>query len=170
LATAKHAAVGKPARILAPADMANAEAAAKLLTDGILIRGSEWGAPEVMTLGPKDLEVVIDLGTSTVIKQVVARFVYLQEGGILPAVRVDVSVSADGTTFEPAGSTSFEIPDNRASRGLTIKELPVAGKGSGRYVKVFCKNNGMLPAWYGAPGVPGHMMMDEIAVNPDRTE
>jgi hypothetical protein len=169
-ATVKHAAVRKFAKVLVPADLENAEAAAKLLTDGVLIRGGEWGAPEVLRLGPKDLEIVIDMGTSTVITQVVARFVYLQEGGILPAVRVDVSVSADGTTFEPAGSTSFEIPDNRASRGLTIKELPVAGKGSGRYVKVFCKNNGMLPAWYGAPGVPGHMVMDEIAVNPDRTE
>ena len=166
LATAKHAAVGKPAKVLAPADLANAEAAAKLLTDGILIRGSEWGAPEVMTLGPKDLELVIDLGKSTEIKQVVARFVYLQEGGILPAVRVDVAVSNDGKTFAPAGTTSFEIPDNRASRGLTMKELAVATKGSGRYVKVFCKNNGVLPDWYGAPGTPDHMMMDEILVNP----
>jgi len=166
LAIAKHAAMGKPTRILVPADMANDEAAAKLLTDGILIRGSEWGAPEVLKMGPKDLEVVIDLGTSTVIKQVVARFVYLQEGGILPAVRVDVAVSNDGKTFAPAGTTSFEIPDNRASRGLTMKELAVATKGSGRYVKVFCKNNGVLPDWYGAPGTPDHMMMDEILVNP----
>jgi hypothetical protein len=158
--------VGKPAKVLAPADLANPEAAAKLLTDGILIRGGEWGAPEVMTLGPKDLELVIDLGKSTAIHQVVARFVYLQEGGILPAVRVDVAVSNDGKTFAPAGTTSFEIPDNRASRGLTMKELAVATKGSGRYVKVFCKNNGVLPDWYGAPGTPDHMMMDEILVNP----
>ncbi|MCX6872333.1 MAG: chitobiase/beta-hexosaminidase C-terminal domain-containing protein, partial [Verrucomicrobia bacterium] len=166
LATVKHAAVGKPARILVPADLANAEAAAKLLTDGMLIRGGEWGAPEVMTLGPKDLELVIDLGTSTAITQVVARFVHLQEAGILPAVRVDVAVSNDGKTFAPAGTTSFEIPNNRTSRGLTMKELAVATQGSGRYVKVFCKNNGVLPAWHEYPGVPDHMMMDEILVNP----
>jgi hypothetical protein len=134
--------------------------------DGILIRGGEWGAPEVMTLGPKDLEVVIDLGKSTAINQVVARFVYLQEGGILPAVRVDVAVSNDGKTYKPVGTTSFELPNNRASRGLTMKELAVATKGSGRFVKVFCKNNGVLPAWHEYPGVPDHMMMDEILVNP----
>jgi hexosaminidase len=166
LATVKHAAVGKPATILAPADLANAAAAAKLLTDGVLMRGSEWGAPEVLKMGPKDLDLVIDLGENTAIKQVVARFVYLQEGGILPAVRVDVAVSDDGQTFAPAGTTSFEIPDNRASRGLTMKELPVVTNGSGRYVKVFCKNNGVLPAWHEYPGVPDHMMMDEILVNP----
>ena len=166
LATVKHAAVGKPAKILVPADLANPEAAAKLLIDGILIRGTECGPPEVMTLGPKDLEIVIDMGKSTEIRQVVARFVYSQEGGILPAARVDVAVSNDGKTFTPAGTTTFELPNNRASRGLTIKELAVAAKGSGRYVKVFCKNNGVLPAWHEYPGVPDHMMMDEILVNP----
>ena len=71
----------------------------------------------------------------------------LQEGGILPAVRVDVSVSDESKTFTPAGTTSFEIPDNRNDRGLTMKEVAVATKGSGRYVKVFCKNNGVLPDW-----------------------
>jgi hexosaminidase len=166
LVMVKHVAVGKPARILAPADLANGEVAARLLTDGILIRGGEWGAPEVMTLGPKDLELVIDLGKSTEIHQVVARFVYLQEGGILPAVRVDVSVSDDGQTFAPIGTISFAIPDNHNDRGMTMKELSVAAKGSGRYVKVFCKNNGVLPDWYGVPGTPDHMMMDEILVNP----
>ena len=166
LVTAKHAAVGKPAKILVPADLANPEVAAKLLTDGILIRGTECGPPEVMTLGPKDLELVVDMGKTTPIQQVVARFVYSQEGGILPAMRVDVAVSDDGKTFKPAGTTSFDIPNNRASRGLTMKEITVATKGSGRYVKVFCKNNGVLPAWHEYPGVPDHMMMDEILVNP----
>jgi hypothetical protein len=47
-----------------------------------------------------------------------------------------------------------------------MKEITVATKGSGRYVKVFCKNNGVLPAWHEYPGVPDHMMMDEILVNP----
>jgi hypothetical protein len=36
----------------------------------------------------------------------------------------------------------------------------------GRFIKVFCKNNGLLPAWHQAPGVLGHLMLDEILVNP----
>jgi hexosaminidase len=166
LATARHAGLHKPVQVLAPLEPELADAAAKLLTDGVLIRGIEWGAPEVLRLGPKDLEVVIDMGRSTAIKQVVPRFVYMQEAGIFPGVRVDVAVSPDGRTFVPAGSTSFEPPNNRGERGLTMKELPVTVKGSGRYVKVSCKNVGVLPAWHEYPGVPGHMMMDEIMVNP----
>ncbi len=167
LATEKHAALRKPVEMLKPAGLPNREAAAKLLNDGFLIRGGEWGAPEVLRLGPSDLEIVIDMGANTVITQVVPRFVYLQEAGIFPAVRVDVAVSADGKTFEPAGSASFEPPNNRASRGLTVKQLPVDTRGSGRYVKVFCKNIGVLPAWHEYPSVPGHMMLDEIMVNPE---
>ena len=45
LASEKHTAVGKPAKILVPADLENGEAAAKLLVDGLLIRGSDWGRP-----------------------------------------------------------------------------------------------------------------------------
>ena len=166
LATVQHAAVGKPAWVVAPIDLPNPQAAAALLTDGRLIRGSDWGCPEVLTLGWKDLKIVIDMGESTAINKVVARFVYLQEAGIFPAVRVDVSVSDNGQSFTPVGTTSFAIPNNHNDRGLTMKELPVATVGSGRYVKVLCKNNGVLPAWYGAPGVPDNMMMDEILVNP----
>jgi hypothetical protein len=61
---------------------------------------------------------------------------------------------------------TFAIPDNHNDRGLPMKELSVATKGSGRYVKVFCKTNGVLPDWYRAPGVPDQMMMDEIQVSP----
>ena len=65
-----------------------------------------------------------------------------------------------------AGTTTFEVPQDRAAGGISIKELAVGSAAAGRYVKVFCKNNGLLPAWHNAPGVPGHMMLDEILVNP----
>jgi hexosaminidase len=167
LATAKHAALHKPVRVLTPTEPELSAAATNLITDGVLIRGIEWGAPEVLRLGPKDLEIVIDMGTSAAIKRVVPRFVYMQEAGIFPGVRVDVAVSDDGKAFTPAGSTSFDPPNNRSERGLTIKELPVEGKASGRYVKVYCKNVGVLPSWHEYAAVPGHMMIDEIMVNPE---
>jgi hypothetical protein len=91
----------------------------------------------------------------------------MQEAGIFPGVRVDVAVSDDGKAFTPAGSTSFDPPNNRAERGLTIKELPVEGTASGRYVKVYCKNVGVLPSWHEYAAVAGHMMIDEIMVNPE---
>ena len=42
----------------------------------------------------------------------------------------------------------------------------VESAAAGRYVKISCQNNGLLPAWHNAPGVLGHLMLDEILVNP----
>lgn len=94
------------------------------------------------------------------------RFIYHQEAGIYPARRVDVLVSDDGRAFQAAGASSFEVPQNRAAGGTAVKEISVASAAGGRYIKVYCKNNGVLPAWHNAPGVMGHMMLDEILVNP----
>lgn len=168
LAVEKHAALHKNVKILVPADLENRDAAAKLLTDGFLLRGGEWNSPEVVRLGPKDLEAVIDLGAPTAIKTVSARFIHMQEMGIFPAVRLDVQVSDDGRTYRPlAAAATFQVPANPESRGLTIKTLSVSGNVTGRYVKVFAKNLGVDPAWHAVPNIPCHMMLDEILVNPE---
>jgi len=166
LATVKHAAVNKPVTITVPATLDDPRAAANLLVDGVLARDGNWSLPEVLRLGNSDLEAVIDMGENTAIRKVVARFIYQQEAGIFPAARVEVSVSDDGSAFKAAGTTKFEAPNNRAERGVTMKDLAVEPAASGRYVKVSCKNIGLLPAWHEYPGVPGHMMLDEILVNP----
>lgn len=165
----KHAAQGKPAHVITPADLENRDAAAKLLTDGFLLRGGEWGSPEVLRLGPRDLEVVIDLGSLTAIKTVTTRFIHMQEAGIFPAVKMEVQVSKDGKEYSPlAVPATYKVPVNPESRGLTIQALSVKGNVPGRYVKVFCKNLGVDPDWHSVPGVPCHMMLDEIMVNPVR--
>ncbi|MCY2930752.1 MAG: family 20 glycosylhydrolase [Planctomycetota bacterium] len=167
LETAQHAALGKPVKMLAPADLENRDTQAKLLTDGFLSRQADWTAPEVLRLGPKDLDVVIDLGAQTAVKTVSVRFIHMQEAGIFPAVRVEASVSADGVAFKPLGpAATFDVPVNPDSRGSAIKVLSVTGAATGRYVKVFCKNLGLDPAWHAVPNVPCHMMLDEILVNP----
>lgn len=166
LVTAKHAAVNKPATITVAAKLDDPKAAAKLLVDGVLARKGDWGSPEVLRLGNSDLEVVIDLGKKTEIQKVVVRCIYQQEAGIFPASRAEVFVSDNGRTFKAAGTTTFEAPNNRAARGMSIKEIAVESAASGRYLKVSCKNIGLLPAWHEYPGVPGHLMLDEILVNP----
>ncbi|MEI6218646.1 MAG: hypothetical protein WCP86_07080, partial [bacterium] len=120
-----------------------------------------------LRLGPRDLEIVIDMESPTRIKSVSARFVHMQEAGIFPAVQLDVQVSNDGIKYSPLGpSESFKVPVNPASRGLTIQVLTVTGNANGRYIKVFCKNLGVDPEWHSVPGVPCHMMLDEIMVDP----
>jgi hypothetical protein len=60
----------------------------------------------------------------------------------------------------------FKVPDTRGADGSSIQEIVIESNGAGRYVKIFCKNNGQLPAWHNSPGVLGHLMLDEILVNP----
>jgi len=170
LPTVKHAAVNKPVTITVTAKLDDPKAAAKLLVDGVLSRDGDWSSPEVLRLGDSDLEAVIDLGENTRIGNVIARFIYHQEAGIYPARRVDVFVSDDGRAFKAAGTTTFEVPQDRAAGGIFIQEIAVGSAAAGRYVKVFCKNNGLLPAWHQAPRVLGHMMLDEILVNPANTK
>ena len=166
LAKVSHAAVNKPVSIVVTAKLDDPKAAAKLLGDGILGRDGDWGTPEVLRLGDSDLEAVFDLGEKTEIRKVVGRFFRHPEAGVYPASRVEVAVSDDGKTFKPAGTTRFTVPQEQGPGGVSVTEIAVDTNASGRFVRVFCKNNGQLPAWHKAPGVPGHLMMDEIMVNP----
>jgi hexosaminidase len=165
-ATVSHAAVNKPVTITVTAKLDDPEKAAKLLVDGVLGRAGSWGAPEVLRLGSSDLEAVIDMGAKTQIHKVAVRCIYCQEAGIYPARSVAVFVSDDGRTFTAAGAAEFKVPDARGADGTSVTEIPIESTAAGRYVKVFCKNNGPLPAWHNSPGVLGHLMLDEILVNP----
>ncbi len=167
IATVRHAAVNKPVSITVTAKLDDQKASAKLLTDGVLGRDGDWGSPEVLRLGDSNLEALIDLGKRQKIHKVITRFIYHQEAGIYPAKHVDVLVSDDGFSFKIAGSTKFAVPQNRAADGVFIRSIAVDSTAEGRFVKIFCENNGQLPAWHMAPGVRGHLMIDEILVNPE---
>ena len=165
LATVRHAAVNKPVTISVTAKL-EAAAAARLLVDGVLTRGGQWGTPGVLALSSTDLEAVFDLEVKTEIRKVVARCLHCQEAGIYPGRQVAIFVSDDGLNFTPAGVAEYKVPGTRGADGSSVKEIVVESTADGRYLKVVCKNNGPLPAWHNAPGVPGHLMLDEILVNP----
>lgn len=166
LSTAAHAAVNKPLSITTAAKLENPTQAATRLVDGVLSRDVNWGTPEVLRLGESDIETVIDMGARTEIRSVVVRCISCQEAGIYPAQSIEVLISQDGLAFTPAGMTAHVVPAERGADGCFICKLTVVTAATGRYVKVVCKNNGLLPAWHNAPGVLGHLMLDEILVNP----
>ena len=170
LVTVSHAALNKPITMTVAAKLTDPAQNAKLLVDGVLTRGGAWGAPEVLRLGSSDLDAVIDMGAKTEVRNVLVRCIYCQEAGIYPAKHIEVSVSDNGQTFTKAGTADFKVPDARGADGSSIKEIAIESKGAGRYVKIFCKNNGQLPAWHNSPGVPGHLMLDEILVNPSNAK
>ena len=106
------------------------------------------------------------MGANTEIRKVVVRCFYHQEAGVYPAKSVEVFVSDDGRVFMSAGTAGFHVPSIPAAGGISVREIDVEAVAAGRYVKISCKNNGLLPAWHNAPGVLGHLMLDEILVNP----
>ena len=120
----------------------------------------------MLALSSTDLEAVFDLEVKTEIRKVVARCLHCQEAGIYPGRQVAIFVSDDGLNFTPAGVAEYKVPGTRGADGSSVKEIVVESTAHGRYLKVVCKNNGPLPAWHNAPGVPGHLMLDEILVNP----
>ncbi len=167
LATVKHAAVNKPVVMTITTKLEDPEGAAKQLVDGFLGRDGDWGSPEVVQLGQSDLEAVIDLGERQVIQRVVGRFIHCQEAGIYPARRVDVFTSEDGQSFRLANTAKYAVPQERGADGTSVREIGVDVDRAARYVKIVCQNNGQLPAWHKSPGVLGHLMLDEILVNPE---
>jgi hypothetical protein len=171
LAGLNHEAVGKKVTLLNPATIADKEHIQTLLTDGLLMRDGQWNSPEVAKFGGSDSEVVIDMGKPTVLRQVGARFMYCQEVGIFPSPKMTVSISNDNKTFTPLGEAGFDSPDNHNDRGTTVKTLMVDGKGqTARYIKIHSNNIGLIPAWHPVKGVPAHLMMDEVIVNPAETQ
>jgi hypothetical protein len=166
LETMKHAGVGRPVRMVVTAKLEDAEAGAKLLVDGSLGRMGNWGTPEVLRLGESDLEAVIDLGEEREVKRVVVRCYNHQEAGVYPAKRVEVGLSSGGKEYTVGGRGGYVVPKEAGAGGSSVKEIVVEVSGRGRYVKVFCENNGLLPEWHRAPGVKGHLMIDEILIDP----
>ena len=86
---------------------------------------------------------------------------------LLLTIAFNLGVSNRSAAAEPVPTYAVQfIRSNAAKWNIDSQRIAAESTAAGRYVKVFCKNNGLLPAWHKAPGVLGHLMMDGILVNP----
>jgi hexosaminidase len=169
LPAVRHAGLGKAVRIVAPVLPADeAAAAARRLTDGYLARANEWWAPEVLRCHDKDFEAIVDLGQPARLHRLGAHFLHSQESGVFPPTQLTFAVSDDGKDFRAVARVRYDIPINPGSRGLFDKLLAAEVQDvRARYVKVVARNVGVIPKWHPVAGQPSHMMVDEIAINPE---
>ncbi|BDX37130.1 alpha-1 2-mannosidase [Tenuifilaceae bacterium CYCD] len=110
----------------------------------------------------QDFEAVVDLGSEKDITYIGADF--LQDIGpwIMMPKYVSYAVSTDNVNFTPVGEVQNTIPDTE--QNPTIKEFGLNVKVNARYVKVFAKSYGKLPAGHLSEGEPSWLFIDEIVV------
>jgi hexosaminidase len=157
-----HAASGRvPSLALAFSPERSAGGAAGLV-DGLL--GSRncddprWQGYEGIDFGAD-----IDLGSSRSLKKVTIRCLQDINSDIFLPSSVEISISADGKTFEAGANVTNDVSPR--SGDVLIKEF--AGGLSGRkarFVRVRARNIGLVPEWHPAAGGKAWLFVDEIVV------
>ena len=133
------------------------------LTDGVL------GSDETYTDGHwqgywgKDVDVNLDLGTSTAVKNITMRFFHNANDWILTPQTIEIYTSPDGKDWQLAHTEQF-TPDFR-DRGGFVRTLTIRNpKITARHLRVVAKNPGPLPEWHLAKGNDSWLFCDEIVV------
>ena len=75
---------------------------------------------------------------------------------------MEFSVSSDGVSFTPVGRLDNTVDEQDYTIQVWDAELPVSC--TARYVKVFAKNIGTIPAWHPGAGYEGFIFTDEVWV------
>ncbi|HXB11064.1 MAG TPA: GH92 family glycosyl hydrolase, partial [Bacteroidia bacterium] len=111
----------------------------------------------------QNFEAVVDLGKEQEIKKVGAEFLQDAASWIMMPDYVDFSISADGKHFTQVGHVLNTVADTNFAPTISIFKKDIAPKKI-RYIKVFAKNYGKLPAWHIGAGGEAYIFIDEIMV------
>jgi hypothetical protein len=132
------------------------------LIDGI--RGtSNWSGGGWQGYQGKDFVAVVDLGSVQDVSQVGAGF--LQDAGswIWMPSRVEIELSIDGRSFDPAISIANDVSEKQegvVTRDF-VKSIPPK---KARYVRIRAVNFGKIPAWHPGSGGDAWIFVDEIII------
>lgn len=107
----------------------------------------------------RDLDAVIDLGTPQLIKVVAANVLHYRWQKMWAPAILEFQYSNDGIHYLPMAKTKTFIING--INNVRIRVRPVKA----RYIRVYAKNRGVIPAGeYGAGG-NSMLLMDEISIN-----
>ncbi len=107
-----------------------------------------------------DFEAVLDLLEERDITVVGAGFCQDARSWIWMPKYVEFYVSLDGVSFTPVGRLDTSVAEEDLEVQTWDAELPVNCRA--RYVKVFARNIGTIPAWHPGAGAPGFIFTDEL--------
>ena len=136
------------------------------LVNGIL-GSEEWRSGDWQGYQNQDFEAVVDLGKSTTLNSIGARFLQDTRAWILMPTEIEYLVSKNGVDFESVAKVGRFFPDTVLETTVLPMNLEIK-KTDARFIKVKAKNYGALPPWHqGYPfGGTAFIFIDEILVNP----
>lgn len=133
------------------------------LTDGVLGSDDTYTDGHWQGYWGKDVDVTLDLGTSTAVKNITMRFFHNANDWILTPQTIEIYTSADGKDWQLAHTEQF-TPDFR-DRGGFVRTLTIRNpKVTARHLRVVAKNPGPLPEWHLARGNDSWLFCDEVIV------
>ena len=133
------------------------------LTDGVLGSDDTYTDGHWQGYWGKDVDVNLDLGTSTAVKNITMRFFHNANDWILTPQTIEIYTSPDGKEWQLAHTEQFN-PDFR-DRGGFVRTLTIRNpKITARHLRVVAKNPGPLPEWHLAKGNDSWLFCDEIVV------
>lgn len=154
-------AIGKPVRLLSQHSEKYPAGGGAALTDGL--RGPNDYHCNWLGFEGENLDAIIDLQEPKVVHSVSTRFFQHLDAWIWLPLKVEFSVSLDGTTFTPVASLSNTVPDTTS--GAFTKDFesciqPVQA----RYVRVSAQSRLACPDWHIGAGQKSWIFIDEVVV------
>lgn len=111
----------------------------------------------------EEMEAVVDLGRGKTVGSISVRFLQDTNAWIWLPHAVELSLSPDGRTFDPAGLV-FPRTDVKAA-GVIVEEYRAAIEPrSARFIKVRTRSFLKCPDWHKGAGGPAWIFADEIAI------
>lgn len=164
----RHAAIGKPVNLLSRFSDSYAAEGAASLVDGFL---GETNHTDSYWLGfhEQDLVAKIDLGTPVSIRDLSVSCLQDVRVGIFLPDKVEFLAGDDPAALRVIGTATPKAPLSQAG---PFKEQLAVGRldARARYVEVRAANIKRIPQWHQAAGQKAWLFVDEVAVNPERTE
>lgn len=158
----KHLALGKKVGLGKPYSPKYTGGGDFALTNGMRgtlnFRDGLWQAFE-----QDDLEAIIDLEKSTLVRRVTAGFLQNSGSWIFFPTSVEYAISADGKEFKVLATLTHDISPKQQDAIVRdfVFEMPST---LARYVRVRAKNVGICPVWHPGAGGKAWIFADEIIV------
>ena len=132
------------------------------LTDGLRAHPRSLKSDWLGFLG-NNAEFIIDLGLQLEIKNINIGFLHNPSNWIYLPTGVEIELSTDGITYEPANGMRPELLTMREP--ITVDYTMVQINSTARYIKITAKNRGICPDDQPGSGNKAWLFMDEVMIN-----
>jgi hexosaminidase len=120
------------------------------------INSDEW-----LGWNGNDMEAVIDLGKDEQVSNVSMHVLDQKRSQVYPPAYMEVYSSVDGTKYTLQGKTDQTMPEDQNMSLLGLQFAPLTT----RYIKIYAKNFGTIPAGQPGAGKAAWLFCDELSVN-----